>query len=197
MEREVFTTYETARICSVHHTTVINWVKEGSLKAYTTPGGHRRIKKEHLLDFMHKYHLPIPERLEHKTKRVLIVDDDVDALTEYKEALSGHAFEIETASSGFEAGCTIYKNKPDLILLDFKMPGMDGFEVAQMLHDDKTTGHIPIIAVTVLRQEDDIKRIKKCGVKMYISKPVDMDKLIAVIKSTLKIESADTQVYAV
>jgi excisionase family DNA binding protein len=187
MKREVFSTYQVARICNVHHTTVINWVKEDILKAYTTPGGHRRIKKEDLLAFMQSYEIPVPDSIYRKCKQVLVVDDDPEALEEYKDALSGFGFELEFAADGFEAGIKIYRQRPDLILLDFKMPGLNGFQVCDILHRDEETKDIPVIAVTVLTSKDEIEKIKDYGVKEYFAKPVDMDRLIKAIKDNLGI----------
>jgi excisionase family DNA binding protein len=187
MKKEVFSTYQAARICNVHHTTVINWVKEGILKAYTTPGGHRRVEKEDLIVFMHNYEIPVPDSMYRKSKQVLVVDDDSEALEEYKDALSGFGFELEFAADGFEAGMKIYRQKPDLILLDFKMPSLNGFQVCDILRRDEETKDIPVIAVTALSSKDEIEKIKNYGVKNYFAKPVDMDKLIKAIKNSLGI----------
>ena len=67
MAHKVLTTHQVAKECNVHHTTVINWVTEGKLKAYTTPGGHRRISEEDLVKFMKKYEIPIPDKILKKT----------------------------------------------------------------------------------------------------------------------------------
>ncbi len=186
MEPDVLSTYKAAQLCNVHLTTIINWVNAGRLKAYTTPGGHRRIKLADLLEFMKKYGIPGPEGIRSE-KRVLVVDDDTEALDELKEALRGQGFVLDFATDGFEAGRKVYGDKPDLILLDFKMPGMDGFQVCEILRKDKRTENIPIFAITVLDRPEDVARIKKSGVKEYISKPVDVAKLIVLIKKTLKI----------
>ena len=186
MASEILTTHQTARLCNVHHTTVINWINEGKLKAYTTPGGHRRINKNDLVKFMKKYQIPIPEKLLNRKKTILIVDDDIEFLEELKMALGNNGFDLDFASNGFEAGRKIYTKKPSLILLDFKMPGLDGFEVCKILHMYEETSNIPILAVTVLNSKKEIKRIKACGVKKYIPKPVDIEKLIKSVKGILK-----------
>jgi excisionase family DNA binding protein len=190
MNRAVFSTHQAARLCNVHHTTVISWVKEGKLKAYATPGGHRRIKEEELRDFMQKYELPMPEEMTRRGKKtVLVVDDDPVMLEELKESLRGKGFNLDFASSGFEAGRKIYRKKPDLILLDFKMPGMDGFEVCEILYRDKETVNIPVIAITVLTADEDVRKIKACGVKEYMSKPLNINKLLELIDKLLNIKT--------
>ncbi|MFH1691815.1 MAG: response regulator [Candidatus Omnitrophota bacterium] len=184
---EIFSTFEISKICNVHHTTVICWIKEKKLLAYLTPGGHRRVKKEDLLDFMCKFSIPIPDTLARSNKSILVVDDDREALDELSSALRAEGFEVNLAFSGFEAGKKVYVSKPDLILLDFMMPGMDGFEVCSILKSDKETASIPIIAVTALNGGDEVEKIKKCGVKLYFSKPLDLARLIKAVRDVLKI----------
>lgn len=187
MGEKVYTTYEIANLCSVHHTTVINWVDGGTLKGYTTPGGHRRVKSSDVLEFMKQYKIPLPEEFSRKSKRVLIVDDDIEFLEELREALEGNGFDLDCALNGFEAGRKVYKKKPDLILLDFKIPGIDGFQVCEILHKDEDTANIPIIAITSLKSDEDVQRIKKCGVKRYLSKPLDIEELKETIGKILDV----------
>ncbi|MFH1645513.1 MAG: response regulator [Candidatus Omnitrophota bacterium] len=191
MALKVLSTHQIAKVCNVHHTTVINWVNEGKLKAYTTPGGHRRIRREDLVEFMKQYKFPLPRDIASDVRTVLIVDDDDDndILHEFKEALGGNGFEIDFASSGFETGIKIYTQKPDLILLDFKMPGLNGFDVCDILKADNATKSIPIFAITVLKSDEDRKRIKDLGVTEYVPKPVDMERLLKLINKVLDLST--------
>jgi CheY-like chemotaxis protein len=166
---------------------VINWVNEGKLRAYTTPGGHRRINRYDLVKFMQGHRMPIPDKIRRKAKRVLIIDNDPKALQEFKYALSGDGLELDVATNGFEAGRKIYRRKPDLILLDFKMPGMNGFRACEALRTDKETADIPIIAVTALDTPQQRRRIKACGAKAYVAKPLDIEKISKLIKRALKL----------
>ena len=172
MIKNVLSTYEVARLCNVHHTTVINWVNEGILPAYSTPGGHRRISKQDVVALMEKFHMPMPEGIKTRKNRILIVDDDVEAIEELQEALQDDSYKIECALNGFEAGRKIYMTHPALILLDFKMPNVDGFQVCQILKEEDKTASIPVIAITSLTSEGDVRRIRGCGVVEYFPKPV-------------------------
>lgn len=185
MLRTTFTTHQVAKICDVHYTTVIKWVKLGKLAAYATPGGHRRIYHKDLIEFMERFNVPIPRELRDDKKRILIVDDDPEMLDELGEALSSDNIEIDCASDGFEAGRKIFGRIPDLVLLDFRMPGMNGFEVCKTLQMEKETSIIPIIAITVLKSKNDVKKIKECGVVKYMSKPVDIVRLANTINKIL------------
>ena len=184
MSEEVFSTYRAAKICNVHPMTVINWANEGKLKAYVTPGGHRRIEKKDLLSFMDKYKIPVPDELTRRVKTVLVVADDFKALKEYKDGPDSKEVRLDFASNAFEAGRKIYAG-PDLIFLDFRMPGMNGFKVCKLLHEDERTAGIPVVAISDSKSEKEAGRIKKCGVKASISKPLNVKKMSELIKELL------------
>lgn len=118
-------------------------------------------------------------------KKILIVDDDPEAVSEFMYALERHNFKVDYAFNGFDAYRKIYNNKPDLVLLDFLMPGMDGFKVCERLCEDKKVIDLPIIAITVLKSEEDVNKIKECGVVSYMAKPVDVPKLMGLISDIL------------
>jgi len=189
--KNFYTTHEVSKFCNVYPTTVINWIKEGKLSAYTTPGGHRRIKKEDLLELMQKNNMPIPENLAKGQKHVvLIIDDDAKILQMMKTVLSAEeGLQVMTAGSGFEAGLTIYTNIPDIILLDFLMPNMSGFEVCRRLKSDEKTKDIPIIAVTALKEQEEIKKMFSSGITDLISKPFTSEELLKKVKEHLLIET--------
>lgn len=191
MGKNFYTTHEVSKFCNVYPTTVINWIKEGKLSAYTTPGGHRRIKKENLLELMQKNNMPIPENLAKGQKHVvLIIDDDAKILQMMKTVLSQEeGLQVITAASGFEAGLTIYTNMPDIILLDFLMPNMSGFEVCRRLKSDEKTKDIPIIAVTALKEQEEIKKMFSAGIADLVSKPFKSEELLKKVKEHLLIET--------
>src|SRR3989338_4386743 len=120
MLKDFYTTHEVSRFCNVYPTTVINWIKEGRLPAYTTPGGHRRIKKDDMLKLMKKNNMPIPDELAKGNKnRLLVIDDDPKIARMIKTVLSKEEYlEVASAESGFQAGVLISSWLPDIILLD-------------------------------------------------------------------------------
>ncbi|HPW45527.1 MAG TPA: helix-turn-helix domain-containing protein [bacterium] len=79
MAKKALSTNQVAQLCGVHRTTIINWVKEGKLRAYVTAGGHRRILPEEMVRFVESYRIPIPEgKLTEKS--LLIIDNDEEAI---------------------------------------------------------------------------------------------------------------------
>ncbi|MDP2938918.1 MAG: response regulator [Candidatus Omnitrophota bacterium] len=190
MAKDFYTTHQVSKFCNVYPSTVINWIKDGLLPAYTTPGGHRRIKKDDLFKLMKKNNMPIPEELIKENKnRVLVIDDDPKILKMISTILSSEDdLEVETANSGFQAGLLISNWLPDIILLDLLMPEMNGFEVAKRLKSDEKTKDITVIAVTVVKDPKEIKKMYACGFGDYISKPFKSQELITKIKKHLLIE---------
>jgi len=144
-----FTTFEVAKICGVFHTTVINWVNKGKLKAHCTPGGHRRIQPGDLVEFMQRFEMPIPPDLMSRDKRVLVVEDDAvvqQLLLRALKRLPGVA--VTACGNGVEALMAIGREAPDLLVLDIRIPGVNGLDVCRVLHSSEQTAHIKIIAIT-------------------------------------------------
>lgn len=179
MAEKYYTTHEVSKFCNVYPTTVINWIEERILPAFTTPGGHRRVKREDLLALMKKNNMPIPdELLKDERHKILVIDDDAKIVRMVKTILQAEGLEVVSAKSGFGAGLIVSEWQPSIILLDFLMPEVDGFEVTKILRSDEKTKKIPIVAITVLRGEKEIKKMFECGVTDYLAKPFKADELV-------------------
>ncbi|MBQ3820172.1 MAG: response regulator [Bacteroidales bacterium] len=109
---------------------------------------------------------------------ILAVDDVALNLLLVKKILQRYNFRIRTADSGVKALEEVAAEKPDLILLDILMPGIDGFEVLSRLKADWNTKDIPVIILSALNSNKDIVRAYEMGAKDYITKPIIMEKLI-------------------
>jgi excisionase family DNA binding protein len=179
--RSYFTTFEISRICQVNPTTVQNWIKEKKLQAFVTPGGHRRVRLEDLIAFMKQYGMPIPPELDDRRRLVLIVDDDEDILELLTTALQADdgGLEVVQARDGVEALLLIGERKPDLLILDILLPGMNGIEVCQKLRSGPGTRGIKIAAVTGDPSPDTRKRVLEAGADLFFAKPFDMADFIA------------------
>ncbi|HIH87006.1 MAG TPA: response regulator [Methanosarcinales archaeon] len=126
------------------------------------------------------------EMLSDTRQKILIVDDELDTLIPLKRALEAEDYLVVEASSGMEAIEKTRSNHPDLILLDLMMPGMDGFEVCNVLKDDTLTGSIPIIMLTAKGEIDDKIEGIETGADDYVTKPFDLSELKARIKMILR-----------
>ena len=120
-----------------------------------------------------------------ESKKILIVDDEEGFLALMRQALEERGFEVSTASNAIDAGIEMSGTLPALILMDIKMPGIDGLQACQALKDNPKTKDVPIIVISALSDESDIHRAKKIGIADYFVKPIDIEKLIGRIRSIL------------
>ena len=107
-------------------------------------------------------------------KRVFIADDQEEILSMLKASLSMQGFEVLTSQEPARLIKLIKDFKPNLILLDLLMPGLDGFEICRILNNDPELQSIPIIIMSGLSDLVDIKRAYALGVVGYLTKPFDL-----------------------
>ena len=193
-ERAVFTTFEAAKLCHVSPLSIINWVNAGRIPAFRTPGGHRRIRREDLSRFMRENGIPLPEELRDGSgrSRVLVVDDEAAIRDIFAESLAqrANAYEVMTAADGFEAGRLVATFRPDVVLLDLRMPGLDGFQVCRTIKGDSETASTVVIAMTGYHTHETESRIVECGAVRCLSKPIEPSAVAAVIDAVLEQSSA-------
>ena len=164
-------------------TTVINWCKQGKLKAYKTPGGHRRVEPKVLLGFLKEYQMPVPPDLEEKTRghlKVLVVDDENELRRVMVRALKKNLPEAQTyeARDGFEAGKLVLDTLPDLVILDLNLPGIDGFRVCANIREDDRLKETRILAITGQNTGEVRQRILRAGADDFLGKPFEVKDLV-------------------
>ncbi len=123
--------------------------------------------------------------------RVLAVDDIPLNLLLVKKMLVRFNFKLETASGGQEALDSIARSKPDLILLDLMMPGIDGYEVIRRLKSNPETANIRIIILTALTSGEDVSKGFNMGANDYIMKPIIMERLLTSVVTQLTMSQTD------
>jgi two-component system, OmpR family, response regulator RpaA len=183
--KTIYTTHEVSRLLHVNPRSVINWIEQSLLQSYRTPGGHRRIRHDDLLAFLRKHQIPTPPALVTGTFKVLIVDDDpeiTDLLRSYLQRQGG--FEISSAADGITALIEVGRVKPDLLVLDIMIPGVDGIEVCRRIKAD-STNKTAIITVSGTGEREG--EILAAGADVFLVKPVDLDKLHSEAKRLLRV----------
>jgi len=179
---QYLTPAQVARHLLVSPVTVRQWAQKGWLKAEITAGGHRRFLLDEVERFSRSRGLNLHQPMGEAPK-ILIVDDDPlirDFLRELLIELPEHPI-IAVAADGFEAGVQVQTFRPDIMLLDLKMPGMDGFAVCRRLKNDPATGRIRIIAMTGYNTPDNVSRILEAGAEACLGKPFDNSELLAAL----------------
>lgn len=119
-------------------------------------------------------------------KKILIIDDLVLVRTLTSDILTEKGYDVVTASNGRDGIEAVYEEKPDLVLLDIVMPGIDGFEVCRILRKDESNNLMPIIMLTAQSNEEDKLLGLELGADDYIIKPFNPRELISRVSNTLK-----------
>jgi len=119
-------------------------------------------------------------------KKILIIEDTEFMKKLISDVLKEAGYEVVTASSGEEGLQKVREEKPDLVLLDVVMPGMDGFEVCRILREDESNNLMPIIMLTAQENEDHKLEGLELGADDYIIKPFNSRELVSRVRYTLK-----------
>lgn len=118
--------------------------------------------------------------------KILIAEDDPDIRSIVQDILEANSFKTVIAMDGKQALELVQKEKPDLLVLDLSMPGVDGWQVAQALRKDPSTKTLPLLALTAHTMAGDCERAIKAGCDSFLAKPFNPDALLAEIKRLLQ-----------
>ena len=172
---------QTAQVCRVTTRTINNWIRAGKLRAYATPGGHFRIWPDDLKKFLEEHNMDINFDFRgEQPKRILIVDDDEGYAEMTREVLLDklHNCEITITHDGYEALIMLGELKPDLVLLDLIMPGMDGFKVLESIVNRKTNHDLKVLILSGNLTTPAIERLKRSRADRWLAKPVSSAELV-------------------
>jgi two-component system cell cycle response regulator DivK len=128
--------------------------------------------------------------------KILIIEDNEQNLYLLSFILNKHGYAVETARDGSEGITAALRARPDLILLDIQLPGMDGYDVARCLKNHPVLGDTPIVAVTSYAMMGDREKALESGCTGYIKKPIDPDNFLSqmegfLLKDTSKRDAGD------
>lgn len=191
--KQSFSTSDVAKYCHVTADTIRKWAEAGRLHVFKTPGGHRRIRREDLLRFMKENSIPIHEDLEHPGVKILVVDDEKAVISVIRRFLerAETPFQIEMATDGFDAGRLTATFRPDVVFLDLRLPGIDGFEVCRRIKHHPMTEMTHVVAMTGYYQGEAAQRVLELGATMLLQKPFTPEDLRrALIKVGVNIKDA-------
>jgi DNA-binding response OmpR family regulator len=125
-------------------------------------------------------------------KKILIVDDERDIVKALMIRLQGAGYEVVAAFDGAQGVFMAHKEKPDLIILDIRMPAGNGFSVAQRLKRSMHTFTIPVIFLTGSPEKNAEEKAMALGARFYIKKPYDPEELLDAVKRALEKDSEPT-----
>jgi len=119
-------------------------------------------------------------------KRILIVDDERDIVKALTIRLNRAGYEVVTAFDGAQGIFMAHKEKPDLVILDIRMPAGDGFSVAEKLKESTETVAVPVIFLTGSPERNSEEKAMGLGARFYVKKPYDPEELLDAIERALE-----------
>jgi len=186
---KALTTGQVAAYCQVSTVTVWKWIKSGKLKAYTLPGGHYRVRLDDLRSFLLAHGMPLDPPLfsEDLNLRILVVDDEPEVAYFIARVLhlDNSAYKLAVVSDVFAAGLQLMTFKPNLLILDLLMPGVDGFRICQRVRTTRELQHTKILVVTALTGRDTTERALALGADDFLNKPFQIEDLQFKVRTLL------------
>jgi excisionase family DNA binding protein len=190
-KQKVFSALEVAKICGVVNQTVINWIRAGRLQASTTPGGQFRVYPEDLRAFLLENSMKVPEDLKellrmHETSFLVVEDDRV-----FNDLLSAHLRRawpegvFYQAFDGFEAGSLLGVHKPQVVVLDLNLPGVDGFELCRRIKKQPGFDQPLVVAITSSNEPGLEERMSGLGSDAFFRKPLDFEAMVSMLAKRL------------
>lgn len=186
----VYSALEVANICGVANQTAINWIRNGYLKAYNTPGGQYRVYADDLVAFMTGRNMRIPEVLapfcaDSDPMSILIVEDDVGLNSVLKAYFEKHipSVKVFQAFDGFEAGSLMTGKMPEVVVLDLNLPGIDGFELCKKINESDMFGHPTVIIITSLQDTEIERQIHSMNASCFFRKPLVLGEILNAVQA--------------
>lgn len=193
MNDDIFTVHKASKHCRVTPKTIINWIEAGHIDSYRTVGGHRRMKKSDLEEFMERQGIPIPvDKTASGAKRILVVDDDPIIVETLVMGLSEdlNNYEVDSASDGFEAGLKVQSFKPHVVILDIMMPGIKGYEVCKKIKSNPETENTKVIVLSAYLDKEKFDRMEENGADICFCKPLPLPQLIQEVAKILNLKTS-------
>ncbi|MBS0190354.1 MAG: response regulator [Phycisphaerales bacterium] len=188
-DKRVYTTGEAAAICRVSQQTIIRCFDAGRLTGFRVPGSKfRRIPRDELLRFMKASGIPTDalENPSHRDTRLLMVDDDPSFVRLVQHGfMHVPGFEFRSATNGYDAGLLTESFRPDVILLDFFLPDVNGSVVCERLRARPEFRECCVIGVTASSAPEDLAAMRRAGVDAVIHKPVAPAQIVEQVRNIL------------
>ncbi|HLV00025.1 MAG TPA: response regulator [Acidobacteriota bacterium] len=175
-DSDVLDAREAAQYLKINEQTVRRLARDSEIPAFKV-GGSWRFKRSSLDRWASS------QELRQTRRNVLVIDDEEAVRTVLKRALEREEFRVETVASGEEALAKLQDGGPDIIILDLKMPGMDGPEVLRHIREQKED--VPVIILTAYPESTLMERAMQYGPITLLSKPASPDLVVATVRKAL------------
>lgn len=177
-----FSTSEVASFCHVTADTIRKWSESGRIRAFKTPGGHRRIRREDVLRFLREHGIPVPRDLRDAESKILVVSQDgvLSATIQRFLERSRSSFLVQSARDSFDAGRLVSLFQPDVVLFDLGLPGVNAIDLCRRIVESPDSAGIRVVAVASGDQAEQSKEAAAKGFPV-LKKPFSPDDLRKVL----------------
>jgi len=182
METEYFSTGKVAKMLGASVESVNYWIRKGKLRAFKTPGGHYRVAGQDVMEFQQDHDSWVEPKLRSETvPKILVIDDEEHMRNVVAKSLN-EEYQVSTASGGLE-GCLIFGDvKPDILIVDVRMPDISGLDVVKTIK--KNHPHpLRVIVMTAYPYDTAAEQLKLSAIDGFLQKPFDLDELKRLIYS--------------
>jgi len=187
-DKEFYSTIQAAKLLGVSVRTVQLWVENGSLEAWKTAGGHRRIVASSVDDYIRENQTKTPS---HSSKlRILVVEDNPTVSKFYEAAIKSwnQSIDVVSKKDGFDGLVEMGRKAPDLLISDIYMPGMDGLQMIRSLYKSEILPIERIIVISGLSKDSISERGGIPSGIDFFEKPVDVEQLKKTVFNKLSIQ---------
>ena len=177
--KQSFSTSEVAKYCHVTADTIRKWAEAGRITVFKTPGGHRRIRREDLIQFLRENGIPVHGELNAAGVRILLIDPERTVSQVVKRLLerARSSFHVESAYDAFEAGRLLASFQPDVVFVDLRLAGIDPLEVVRRVKGLPEHSGTRLIGVAAAEDKDLAARAVEHGAASTLTKPFTPDDL--------------------
>ena len=178
-QKAVYTTGEAAEVCKLSQQTIIRCFDSGQLQGFRVPGSKfRRIPRDLLIRFMKDNNIPLDGIGSGKT-RVLVVDDDPEIVELFVDVLKADGrFEVATAKTGYDAGVLTQQFHPDILVLDYMLPDINGNVVCKTIRQNPELCNTKILIISGVVNPTEEDRLMEAGADDFIKKPFNIEKVV-------------------
>jgi excisionase family DNA binding protein len=180
LDKSVFTTFEVARVCNANITSIKNWIEKGNLRAFRTPGGHYRIEKSVLVDFLDRYGMPNPF-IERDQRTVVVLCQDPGTVELVRRAI-GRNHVVHGTDDAIEAALLIGDARPDCLVMDMQLPNIDHLKMVQRIREHDHFSRTWIVGWRGLADEQLEEAAANAGVNNYVLESDGIDALTSRVR---------------
>jgi CheY-like chemotaxis protein len=167
---------------------VLQWIHDGKLPSYSSPGGRNRVDPQQLLEFLEVHGMRVPEELRRERAcRILVVEDDDLVRSVLCRILEGGdlACEVETADNGISGCLKLASFRPDLVIMDIVMPELDGAEMCRVIRSSEEFADVKVLVLTGYIEDERIDAALAAGADAHACKPLSPSELMSRVHELL------------